>query len=75
MTLEEVEAIPRETLLATEVAQCIGCDPNFIRFEARQNPARLGFPVICVGSRVKIPKQAFLRFMRGKSDSENEERR
>lgn len=59
MTLEEVEAIPRETLLATEVAQCIGCDPNFIRFEARQNPARLGFPVICVGSRLRFPSRRF----------------
>ena len=33
---------------------------------ARQRPELLGFDVIIVGNRVKIPREAFIAFMRGK---------
>lgn len=65
MTLQEIESIKKETLTPAQVAKCIGCDPHYIRLEAREEPEHLGFPVVITGTRVKIPKQAFLRFMRG----------
>lgn len=65
MTLFEIESMEKETLSVAEVCSCLGGDPLAFRIQARTNPAALGFPVIVLGSRVKIPKQAFLKFMRG----------
>ena len=70
MTLQQIEALEKDVLTPEQVAKCLGCDPHFIRLEARQSPERLGFPVICVGTRVKIPRRAFIRFMRGGSAKE-----
>jgi len=65
MTLEDIKAIEREYLLPREVAAVLGTDGQSIRICARQAPQRLGFPTICIGHRVKIPKSAFIRFMEG----------
>lgn len=65
MTLLEIEQSPREMLTADMVAPIIGCDPQTIRMQARLRPDLLGFPVICIKSRVKIPKAAFLAYCRG----------
>ncbi len=69
MKLEDIENIPREYLLATEIAPLLECNPYSINVQAhediRNHTNSLGFPVIVMGSRVKIPKEPFLRFMRG----------
>lgn len=65
MTLKEVEALPTETLGVNEICACLGCDKPSFRFQARTKPETLGFPVFEIGSRIKAPKEAFLRFMRG----------
>ena len=65
MTLEDIEKIETEYLIPAQVAAVLGCDPYAINVQARDNPAALGFPMVKLGSRVKIPKVAFLRFMRG----------
>ena len=65
MTLAQVEAIDREYLLPREVAAVLGTTDQGIRTWARQRPEELGFPVICIGSRVKIPKEGFLNYMKG----------
>lgn len=65
MTLAEIEAMDREVLTPTIVASVLNCDPNQLRLQARQRPELLGFPAICIGSRVKIPKAAFLAYCRG----------
>lgn len=67
MTLEEIEKIPKEMLLATDIAPYLECDPHSIRVQAQEDPTKLIFPVIVIGSRVKIPKQAFINVMRGKT--------
>lgn len=67
MTLDDVRAIEREYLLPREVAEVLGTDGQSIRVTARQAPERLGFPTICVGHRVKIPKRAFIDYMTGMS--------
>jgi len=64
-TLEEIEALPQNMLTAANVAPYLECDPNLIRWQAHNEPEKLGFPVIVVGSRVKIPKIPFIKFMRG----------
>ena len=67
MTLEEIKAIDREYLLPREVGAVLGTDGQSIRVWARQRPEELGFPVIVVKSRVKIPKEGFINFMRGRN--------
>ena len=62
MTLQDIERIPKEYLTAAPV---LGADPQTIRMQARLRPDLLPFPAVCLGSRVKIPKEAFLRVMRG----------
>lgn len=64
MTLDEIEAIPAEVLTPAQVAPLLHLDQDTVRGQARTCPARLGFPVIVAGSRVKIPKRPFLAFMR-----------
>ena len=64
MTLEELEQLPREMLTPAQIAPVYGADPQLIRIQARERPELLGFPVSILGSRVKIPKRPFIRFMR-----------
>ena len=68
MTLEDVKAIPREYLIPREVAAVLGTDGQSIRVWARQCPEGLGFPTVCVGNRVKIPKAGFIAYMEGRND-------
>lgn len=66
MTLSEVECMDATTLTPAQVASVLHSDPQLIRVAARQCPELLGFDVIIVGNRVKIPREAFIAFMRGK---------
>lgn len=65
MTLAELEALPSEVLTCQQIAQVLGANPATIHLQATDRPELLGFPVIVMGSRVKVPKAAFIRFMRG----------
>ena len=64
-TLQKIEFCRCEFLTSKDVAKVLGCDAQAIRVQANRCPERLGFPVSVIGTRVKIPKQGFLRFMRG----------
>lgn len=64
-TLSEVERSKKSMLTAVDIAPILRSDPQLIRMQARERPELLGFPVICVGSRVKIPREGFLRFVLG----------
>jgi len=64
MTLEDIEKIPKTMLLATDIAPYLGCDDGLIRLQAQKDPSKLGFPVIVMGSRVKIPKEGFIHYCR-----------
>ena len=65
LTLDELEALPVEVLTCSQIAPLLGANPATIHGQATDRPELLGFPVIVAGSRVKIPKRPFLRFMRG----------
>lgn len=69
MTLDDIKAIPREYLIPREVAAVLGTDGQSIRVWARQCPEGLGFPTVCVGNRVKIPKAGFIAYMEGRNDA------
>jgi hypothetical protein len=63
-TLAELEALPGEVLTCQQIAPILGANPATIHGQAVERPEKLGFPVIVMGSRVKIPKQPFVRFLR-----------
>lgn len=63
MTLEDIKVMDRETITPAVAASVIGCDPCSIRIVAHTEPESLGFPVIVMGSRTKIPRRAFINFM------------
>ena len=65
MTLDEIRSLDREYLVPVEVAPVLGCDAQDIRVAAKQHPERLGFNVAVIGTRVKVPKLAFLAWMEG----------
>lgn len=65
-TLTEIEAINQNMLTPAMVAEYLGVSPQAIRVQAKNRPELLGFPVIVIGSRVKIPKNAFIKFFKGK---------
>lgn len=65
MTLKDIKQMEKDIITPAEAAQVVGCDPQLIRLEAREKPENLGFPVIIVRSRIKIPRMAFIKYMEG----------
>jgi len=65
MTLDEIRNSTKEVLTPAEVAEVLGCDPQDVRVAARQRPDLLGFNVAVIGTRVKVPRLAFIRWMEG----------
>lgn len=65
MTLDELATLTVDVLTPAQIAPILRLDADTIRGQARDCPERLGFPVIVAKSRVKIPRAAFLKFMRG----------
>ena len=65
MTLAEIEQINKEMLLASDIADYLGVDPQSIREQAEEDPRMLGFPVIRVKTRTMIPKEGFLNYCKG----------
>lgn len=63
MTLDEIRASDKTFLTPADVAGVLAADAQSIRLQAREFPEGLGFPVICVGNRTKIPRKPFLRFL------------
>ena len=63
MTIQEIRASGKEMLSPADVAPVLGCNPYAINVAAKEDPARLGFPVCMIGNRVKIPRRAFLRWV------------
>ena len=69
MTYDELLTTDKKILTAEEAAQIIGCTAQIIRIKARDPEKRktLGFPVMAIGNRVKIPAAGLKRFLEGTS--------
>ena len=65
MTLDDLKRLDREYLTQAQVADVLGCDAQDVRVAARKCPERLGFNVAVIGTRVKVPRLAFIRWMEG----------
>ena len=64
MTLKEIEESTKEVLTCQDVAPVLMCNPATLHMQAIEEPWRLGFPVIVMGRRVKIPRRPFLGYMK-----------
>lgn len=64
MTLIDIENSDKLFLTPAEAAPVLGVDPHSIRMQARMDPDKLGFPVVVTGSRTKIPREAFVNFVK-----------
>ena len=65
MTLQELEQLNKEMLVPADIAPILGCTPYSINIAVRDGRNPFPFPVIKMGSRVRIPKMPFLKAMRG----------
>ena len=65
MTLQELEQLETEVLTPKQVAPILGCQPYTINVATKDGKNPFPFPVIRMGSRVRIPKTPFLKAMRG----------
>lgn len=63
--LEEIMQCERVLLTPAQVAPVLGCDPYSINVQAQKDATKLGFPVVVIGSRVKIPRLPFLQYLSG----------
>ncbi len=64
LTINDIRAMSKPTILASEAAQVLRMSANSIRVMARLNPSALGFPVICsTEHNVEIPRKPFLRYL------------
>ncbi len=62
--LEDIEKLNKGTLVPTDVCEYLGCHPYSINCQAKEDPSKLGFPVVVIGTRVLIPKEGFVNYMR-----------
>lgn len=65
MTLKEIAQLEKDFLTPTQAAPILGTDPYWLSKMAEKEDTRraLGFPVVRMGSRTKIPRIPFLRYM------------
>ena len=61
--LARVENTDTPTITPELAAAVLGCDPQKIRVQALYKPELLGFPVIRMGSRTRIPRVPFLAYI------------
>lgn len=63
--LDRIAALDKEMLVPTDIAKYLGCSPYSINVATEDGRNPFPFPVIRMGRRVRIPKQSFLKAMRG----------
>lgn len=65
-TIQEIKETEKAFLTCAEIAPVIGSDAHALRIEARKENCRLGFQVLLIGNRVKIPVAGFIAWYEGK---------
>lgn len=63
--LRRIEALPKDILVPTDICKYLGCAAYTINVVTRDGKNPFPFPVIRMGTRVRIPKEPFLKAMRG----------
>lgn len=63
MTLQDVIMSDRIYLTPADIAPILGCDPQSIRTQAHKHPQAMGYPIIIIGRRIRIPRIPFLQYL------------
>ena len=65
ITIEDITAMKEAYITPVQAADVLGCNSYAINVAARSLETRnlIGFPVIKIGTRCKIPRIPFLRYM------------
>lgn len=63
--LDRIAALNKTMLVPTDICKYLGCSAYTINIATRDGRNPFPFPIIRLGSRVKIPKVPFLKAMRG----------
>ena len=63
--LERIAAMDKAMLAPKDIAKYLGCVPYSINVATRDGKNPFPFPIIRMGTRVRIPKEPFLKAMRG----------
>lgn len=63
--LDRIAALDKDMLVPTDICKYLGCSSYTINIVTRDGNNPFPFPVIRMGTRVKIPKGPFLKAMRG----------
>ena len=63
MTLDQMMLTDKPMLTPEEISDVVGCMPYTINLQAKEDASRLGFPVCMIGTRVRIPRMAFIHWM------------
>lgn len=66
--LDRIEALPKEMLVPTDICKYLGCSAYTINVATRDGQNPFPFPIIRIGTRVRIPKIPFIKSMRGESE-------
>lgn len=62
MTLDQMRSSDKKNLSPLDVSQVLGCSPYSINLQAKADIGKLGFPCYMIGTRVKIPRVAFVEW-------------
>lgn len=65
LTLEEIKDSEKDFLTVEEISGFLHHNPQHVRHQIKVDKDSLGFPIIIVNHRIKIPRQAFIRFIEG----------
>lgn len=63
MSIQEIVSSEKVFLTVADIAPILHCDPQCIRRQAKEDPEVLGFPILQIGSRIRIPRIPFLKFL------------
>lgn len=77
MTFEEIERSDKEMLIPKDIAPILGVCPYNINFQVQRDKQTginsFPFPTILIGTRVKIPRRAFIEAMKHGTDTETQQ--
>ena len=68
MTLDDLERLDKEMLVPKDIAPFLGCMPYTINVATKDGHNPFPFPIIRMGTRVRIPKMPFIKAMRGETN-------
>ncbi len=63
MTLEELKEKRPLFVNANDLKDILEIDPANLRSQAQSDPQKIGFPIMVIGTRVKVPVKPFLKFL------------